>query len=122
MAHSFVTGATGFLGRHLLERLMKRGGTISILVREDRIAAHAERITQFELTARSHGTALRVVPGDVTLPGLGVDLDPSALDHVFHVAGLYDLSADPEALRRVNIEGTKNVLAWLANDFRGVLH
>jgi NAD(P)-dependent dehydrogenase (short-subunit alcohol dehydrogenase family) len=123
MAHSFVTGATGFLGRHLLARLSKRGGTISILVREDRIAAHAERITQFELTARLHGAELRVVHGDVALPGLGVDLDPSALDHVFHVAGLYDLSADPEALRRVNVEGTKNVLAWLASsDFHGVLH
>jgi len=30
----FVTGATGFIGRHLLERLLARGGTVYALVRE----------------------------------------------------------------------------------------
>ena len=30
----FVTGATGFIGRYLVERLLKRDGTIYVLVRE----------------------------------------------------------------------------------------
>ena len=30
----FVTGATGFIGRHLVEELLKREGTIYALVRE----------------------------------------------------------------------------------------
>jgi nucleoside-diphosphate-sugar epimerase len=30
----FVTGATGFIGRHLVERLLEREGTIYVLVRE----------------------------------------------------------------------------------------
>jgi uncharacterized protein YbjT (DUF2867 family) len=30
----FVTGATGFIGRHLVERLLERDGTIHVLVRE----------------------------------------------------------------------------------------
>ena len=30
----FVTGATGFIGRHLVEELLKRDGTIYALVRE----------------------------------------------------------------------------------------
>ena len=30
----FVSGATGFLGRNLVERLLKREGTIYLLVRE----------------------------------------------------------------------------------------
>ena len=30
----FVTGATGFIGRHLVEELLKREGTIYVLVRE----------------------------------------------------------------------------------------
>ena len=29
----FVTGATGFIGRHLLERLLRRDGDIHVLVR-----------------------------------------------------------------------------------------
>ena len=31
----FVTGATGFLGRHLVSNLLKRKGTIHVLVRKD---------------------------------------------------------------------------------------
>ena len=31
----FVTGATGFIGRHLVERLLERDGDIYVLVRED---------------------------------------------------------------------------------------
>ena len=30
----FVTGATGFIGRHLVQELLKRDGTIYVLVRE----------------------------------------------------------------------------------------
>ena len=30
----FVTGATGFIGRHLVERLLEREGDIHVLVRE----------------------------------------------------------------------------------------
>ena len=30
----FVTGATGFIGRHLVELLLEREGTIYVLVRE----------------------------------------------------------------------------------------
>jgi thioester reductase-like protein len=31
----FVTGATGFIGRHLVERLLEREGDIHVLVREE---------------------------------------------------------------------------------------
>ena len=30
----FVTGATGFIGRFLVERLLERGGTVHVLVRK----------------------------------------------------------------------------------------
>ena len=30
----FVTGATGFIGRHLVEKLLARTGTIHVLVRK----------------------------------------------------------------------------------------
>ena len=34
MTTYFVTGATGFIGRHLVERLLEREGDIHVLVRE----------------------------------------------------------------------------------------
>ena len=43
----FVTGATGFVGRHLVEQLLKREGTIYALVREgsrDKLDALIERL------------------------------------------------------------------------------
>jgi NAD(P)-dependent dehydrogenase (short-subunit alcohol dehydrogenase family) len=126
VSRTFVTGATGLLGRHLTERLLARGGEVVLLVRQARLEAHAERLAALSELARKHGAKLSIVHGDVTEPWLGLasgELEPSALDHVFHVAGHYDLTADAKTLRAINVEGTENVLEWLASrGFRGVLH
>ena len=62
----FVTGATGFIGRHLVERLLEREGDIHVLVREgsrEKLDALIER----------WGAADRIKPvvGDLTEPLLG---------------------------------------------------
>src|SRR5262249_224249 len=86
----FVTGATGFIGRRLVERLLERDGTIYVLVRE------GSRARLEELIARWNAPPGRIVPvvGDITAPMLGVsDADAKALedvDHFFHLAAIYD--------------------------------
>ena len=60
--HYFVTGATGFIGRHLVERLLEREGTIYALVRE------GSRGRLDELSDRL-GAGDRIVPVDVYVPG-----------------------------------------------------
>ena len=67
MTSYFVTGATGFIGRHLTERLLRREGQIHVLVREGSRARLEELATR--LDARD-----RLVPiiGDLTAPLLGV--------------------------------------------------
>jgi len=107
----FVTGATGFIGRHLLECLLKRGATVHCLVR--RSSVHKLQGIALSLQAES-GRILPVI-GDLDQPALGLDagvIDElhGKVDHFFHVAALYDMNADSEALALANVEGTRHAL------------
>ncbi len=92
---AFVTGGTGFVGSHLVEELLRRGYEVRCLVRSD--------------PKWLGGLGIVPVRGDL--------FDERALtegvrgaDLVFHVAGL-TRAATPEALDRVNVTGTLNLLA-----------
>ncbi len=118
----FVTGATGFIGRHLVSELLKREGTIYVLVREGSRARLEELLSSWDAPPD------RVVPviGDLTAPGLGVsDADRKQLqgvEHFFHLAAIYDMSADEESNRRANVDGTRHAIE-LANDLdAGIFH
>ena len=104
----FVTGATGFIGRHLLAELLKRDGTIYLLVRE------GSRGKVDSLIQRLGAAEGRIVPvtGDLSKPALGIDGFAEPVDHVFHLAAVYDMAADEEAMERANIEGTKHVVEF----------
>ncbi len=93
--HALVTGATGHLGTNLVHLLVSRGHAVTALVRGD----------------APHLPGVRCVRGDV--------LDPASLaramdgvDAVFHLAGVISVVGEMGGLvRRVNVEGTRNVLA-----------
>jgi len=99
---ALVTGAAGFIGRHLVRRLLERGQAVKILVRSTG--------DQSWLPERG---ALEIHVGDILAPasleGLG-----RGIDHVFHLAAEGHVSAQSaEAFRRfqsVNVEGTENVM------------
>ena len=118
----FVTGATGFIGRHLVERLLAREGEIHVLVRpgsEEKLEAIVERL----------GGAGRVhaVRGDLSEPGLGVDAGVrdalrGKVDHFFHLAAIYDMTADETQNALLNVGGTEHAVE-LANDLQaGIFH
>ena len=92
----FVTGATGFIGRHLVERLLEREGDIYVLTRE----GSTEKLERLRALP---GAADRIKPvfGDLAQPQLGIDDSAreqlAGVDHFFHLAAIYDITAD-EAL------------------------
>jgi thioester reductase-like protein len=120
----FVTGATGFIGRHLVEELLRnRTGDVYVLVREtsrDRLDA---------LIAQWPDGERRVKPivGDLAEPKLGVSEGEivalrGTVDHFFHLAAIYDMTADEERNERLNVQGTRNAVD-LANALDvGILH
>jgi thioester reductase-like protein len=118
----FVTGGTGFIGRFLVERLLERGGDVHVLVREGSRG-------KLDTLARSWPRAERVKPviGDLGEPRLGIesawiDEHAGAIDHVFHLAAVYDMTADEERNRVANVEGTRHAVE-VANALRaGHLH
>jgi dihydroflavonol-4-reductase len=90
-----MTGATGFLGSHVAALLLARGAEVIALVR---------------------GTSSRRLDPQVSCHVAPLDDVPalvegcSGADWLIHLAGAVDFSDDWELCRRVNVEGTANVL------------
>ena len=106
----FVTGATGFIGRHLVERLLEqRGGDIHVLVREGS-TDKLERLIE----GWGGGDRIKPVVGDLSEPMLGVsEADREALkgvEHFFHLAAIYDMAADETRNALLNVGGTQNAI------------
>jgi len=119
----FVTGATGFIGRNLVELLLEREGTIYVLVRE------GSKGRLEELRNRWGVDPDRVVGivGDLSQPGLGIsDEDVERLrgeiDHLFHLAAIYDMTADAASQNVANVEGTRHMVQFAEDVEAGRVH
>ena len=110
----FITGATGFIGRRLVRKLLERDGRhIFILVRESEKDS-LESLREF--WGCDSGKVIPVV-GDLTQPTLGVSVEDSRklgkkTTHFFHLAAIYDLKADAASQLRVNVDGTRNAVQF----------
>ena len=108
----FVTGYPGFIGKRLVRRLAEqaRGSEARLVLLVQPKSARAARA---DLDAQ--GIAAEVVEGDVEQMHLGLSgaefkaLAREVTD-VWHLAARSYLAASRDALRRVNVEGTRNVL------------
>lgn len=111
MTTYLMTGGTGFLGRHLLARLVRRpGAAVHVLVRETSVP----KLERLAARLTGPGTVQPLV-GDIRAELLGLDdeaLDRLAgtVDHVVHLAALYDMSADAADNEDHNVGGTRRAL------------
>jgi NAD(P)-dependent dehydrogenase (short-subunit alcohol dehydrogenase family) len=110
----FVTGATGFIGKRVIKKLLERkGAVVYFLIRKESEGKIAD------LRVYWGSAAARAIPvfGDLTARKLGVAAEEvkklkGQTGHFFHLAAVYDLSADPESQVAVNIEGTRNTVEF----------
>ena len=112
--HYFITGASGFIGKRLVKKLLEReGSTIYFLIR----AVEAESVPQLLEYWGVDATRAIPVVGDLTQPLLGVSKTDQKkigkkVTHFFHLAAIYDLKADAQSQLRVNVDGTRNTVQF----------
>ncbi|MFH9426351.1 SDR family oxidoreductase [Streptomyces sp. NPDC017529] len=117
-----LTGATGFLGSHLVARFLARGADVVALVRDDGPSGRHRLWRALDATGaplpadRERRVRLRTV--DLARPGLGLSTPDrrelaATVDEWWHSAALIDLAADLRSLHPVNVDGTRHLLDFL---------
>jgi thioester reductase-like protein len=114
------TGFPGFIGMRLLPRILELhpGWRVECLVQEKFLElARAALSALEEGHPRSRGR-IGLVTGDITVEGLGIEAKRArelrqSLVEAWHLAAVYDLAVRRDVGRRVNVEGTRNVLEFV---------
>jgi NAD(P)-dependent dehydrogenase (short-subunit alcohol dehydrogenase family) len=119
----FVTGATGFIGRNLVARLLQREGTIYALVR----AGSRGRLEELRTGWGADGARVVPVAGDLSQPSLGVSEEDlvamrGEVDHFFHLAAIYDITAGSESQEVANVDGTRHAVELAGAIEAGCFH
>jgi dihydroflavonol-4-reductase len=95
---AFVTGGTGFIGKHVVQKLIETGYEVFALARSERSAAVLV------------GMGAQVIPGDIT-DAESMRGGMAGCDLVVHLAAWYKLGAmDASQAEAINVGGTRKVL------------
>lgn len=123
MTAYLVTGATGFLGGQVVERLLARpDAVVHVVVRDGSRGKLAAKMRSWPGSDRLH-----LVVGDLRQSGLGISSDAlgeltGQIDHLVHLAALYDMTSDDAANDAVNVDGTRRVVELASSLGAGCLH
>ncbi|MEO7255031.1 MAG: SDR family oxidoreductase [Casimicrobium sp.] len=121
----FVTGASGFIGKRLVKKLLgRKNTTVYFLIR----AESKKKVTKL-MEFWGSEAAKRCIPivGDIAKPGLGLSSADKTkikgkIKHFFHLAAMYDMAASAQDNETANVTGTENAVT-LANEIKaGLFH
>lgn len=123
-AQVLLTGATGFVGAFLLDRLLRQTRAVVHCPVRARDDAHAERrvlanLDRYGLGSTGLEERLRCFPGDLAAPGLGLDAGRAEAlsadcDLVLHCGAQVNFLYPYSALRAANVQGTREVVRLAA--------
>ena len=119
----FVTGGTGFIGRFLVHNLLEHGEPVYLLVRKSGL----KKLPALRKTWGVDDKRVIAITGDLAKPGLGVAAEDlkrlkGKIDHLFHLAAIYDLAASAEDQQRANIDGTRHAVEFAHAVEAGCFH
>jgi NAD(P)-dependent dehydrogenase (short-subunit alcohol dehydrogenase family) len=120
----FVTGATGFIGKRLVAKLLEEADAVVYFLTRDASPERLAALLEFWKTDRKRAIP---IPGDLGQPGLGVgksDLRKlkGKVAHFYHLAALYKLDASAEDQRVANVDGTRNAIDLAQRIAAGCFH
>jgi nucleoside-diphosphate-sugar epimerase len=92
-----VTGASGFVGSHLVDELLARGATVRALVRRP------------EAAPALHQRGVEVLVGDVQDPSV-LQAAVRGVEGVYHCAAAVGPACSPREIREVSLTGVRHLL------------
>jgi NAD(P)-dependent dehydrogenase (short-subunit alcohol dehydrogenase family) len=120
----FITGASGFIGKRLVKKILARRGTTVHFLMRDPSPEKLEPLLAYWGVDSSRAIPVK---GDIAEAGLGIKAAErkkfeGKIKHVVHLAAIYDLKADAETQLAVNVQGTQHVVAFANAIKAGMLH
>jgi len=108
---ALVTGGAGFIGSHIVDRLVREGWEVTVL--DDLSTGNLQNLRDSRRTSR-----LKIVKGDVR-DSKRVTAALKNIEVVFHEAAIVSVNrsmSEPEVVNAVNVGGTRNLLRCAAKE------
>lgn len=104
-----VTGATGLVGSHLLVELLQENEEVKALFRSEKQIKKVKNVFAFKKKSVLFDKIQWVKADILDIPSVEIAFEK--VTHVYHCAALISFdSKDEEQLRKINIEGTANIV------------
>jgi len=114
-----MTGPGGFIGKNILAQYLKQDCDL-FLLETAKACAPLQAHINAAVPDQARRNRIKIVPADIKLPYLGLE-EPvrgeirERVTHAIHLAALYDLAIPRDVAMKVNVEGTRNVIEFIAS-------